>query len=214
MEELIQIDDNKYEFLSDSGKVYTLKVLASGIKCNCLGFKHRQDCRHIKFIDNPPKVRYPRQSALEVINNIRWALHETKYDIAGSYRRLKQDIGDVDILVNCTVEQFSKLLLRLQTIQNKELIMAGSEIIRGTTETNYGKIQFDITRVNKDEWASYLLYRTGPKELNIMMRTKAKLLSYKLNEHGLWLDGEKIKTDTEADIFAELDMEYILPENR
>ena len=210
--EIAQTGDNTYEVLSDSGNIYKLKVNAVGVSCTCLGYKHRHACKHIKLLDIQEKKRYPRHVADYIIMRLEPALGNIKYTIAGSYRREKETIGDVDILL--VTDSLKGITEKILEIPQTKIIMSGEQIIRGTVQTSSGEVQFDITRVNEDELASYLLYRTGPKELNIKMRMTAKLLGYKLNEHGLWLDDEQIQTKTEADIFEALDMKYIKPEMR
>ena len=216
--ELIPIDDNTYEVLSDSGNVYTIKVNMTGARCTCLGFKHRHSCKHIKLIEIPEKKRYPRICADEVLAGLEPALCNTQYTnytIAGSYRRQKEMIGDVDILIQMGVQSFLQLHDKLKWNPAITFTCTGTEIIRGAVPTSYGNIQFDITRINEDEYPFYLLYRTGPKERNIQMRSLAKMIGYKLNEHGLTDEmGIKVECHTEEDIFFALGMKYIEPQDR
>ena len=55
---------------------------------------------------------------------------------------------------------------------------------------------------------------TGSKLFNINLRKKAKLLGYKLNEYGLYKNNNKIKINSEKDIFEKLGLNYIKPKNR
>ena len=213
--ELRQVNENTYEVLSDSGNIYKLKVNPVGISCTCLGYKHRHACKHIKLLDIPEKKKYPRDCVIEVLNGLHPAICNTQYTVAGSYRRQKDMISDVDILIVCDEKTFLEVQYTLSGLEYVTIKVAGSEIIRGVIPASYGDIQFDITRVNEVEYPFYLLYRTGPKDLNIRMRSLAKMLDLKLNEHGLYRqDGSRTHCETEADIFTELNMKYLTPAER
>lgn len=137
----------------------------------------------------------------------------SKFELAGSYRRGKSTIGDVDILA----ENDSLLGIGSQMVQdpNIEMVMSGPDIVRGFVPTTYGKVEFDFLRVNAEEWATYLLYRTGPKKLNIVMRAEAKKKGWRLNEHGLFDErNQQIVTASEKDVFDALGMEYLSPQER
>ena len=217
--DIIQIDDQTYEVLSDSGNLYKIRVTPVGARCTCTGFKYRQDCKHVKALQIPEKKRYPRICVDEVLTKLKPALQGEIIYLAGSYRRQKDMIGDVDILIQADTDSFMKVASSISALHTQgriqQIICTGTEIIRGLVKTSYGDIQFDITRVNENELATYLLYRTGPKDLNIRMRSLAKMLGYKLNEHGLFdTDGHVIPTPTEASVFAELNMKYLTPAER
>ena len=218
MDELRQIDEKHYELISASGNTYRLTYNNTGIKCSCLGFKHRQKCRHTDFIQVEPKKRYPASYATKVLAILKGNLGNNKHEIAGSYRRGKSTIGDVDILVEATEEDFFGIRNSIDVNPNVQtIVVSGNDICRGTVIIDEDEIQFDITRVNANEWASYLLYRTGPRDFNIKMRAEAKRQGMKLNEHGLYtgeLFDMKFETPTEADICYILGLSYIAPEFR
>jgi DNA polymerase (family 10) len=68
---------------------------------------------------------------------------------------------------------------------------------------------------NEDEWGSELLYFTGNKGLNIMLRGYAKKRGLILNQHGLFQsNGRRIPVYTEKEIFEILGVDYIPPERR
>ena len=210
---LIKSKLNEWEYLSDSGNVYTLRQKGAKILCTCKGFEYRQHCKHLALIPTVFKTRYPRQAANEVKARFYSALQlAEQYCLTGSYRRGKDTIGDVDILIQTDdLEPIADIIRKQPTVK---ITMEGTEILRGTVDTLYGNIQFDITRANKDEWATYLLYRTGSKGTNLAMRSKAKKLGLKLNEHGLWIGDEKLNTPTEEDVFRQLGITYLEPEER
>jgi DNA polymerase/3'-5' exonuclease PolX len=117
----------------------------------------------------------------------------------GSYRRCKETVGDIDIVVTNREEY-------LQNVNILDFI-----IVSGEQKTSGLKVcrQVDI-RIG--DWAT-ILYLTGSKEHNIKMRSIAKSKSLTLNEYGLFLsNGTRLDSGkTEEEIFALLDIEYVQP---
>ena len=93
-----------------------------------------------------------------------------------------------------------------------ELKLKGDKFIKLMTK---GNVQVDIYIGNKENYQSLLLIRTGSKEHNIKLTTKAISLGMKLTANGL-IDHktEKIIATSEKDIFKALKMNYVEPENR
>lgn len=214
MDKVIQINPKEFSLQSSSGNTYTLKITSAGVRCNCTGYKFRGYCKHLSLIPIPVKKRYPREVANEVITILRKYLSKIKqFKIAGSYRRGLSTIGDVDILVE--TDSLEPITNKIRLNKKIKITVSGSDILRGNITTEFGEVQFDILRVNKKEWPTYLLYRTGPKKLNITMRSKAKKLNYKLNEHGLFDNkGNQIIVNNENDIFKAIGMIPLTPQER
>lgn len=133
-----------------------------------------------------------------------------KAAVAGSYRRKKETVGDIDIL---TVTQES------EEVSNA---IAALPFVRGVAAHGDKKLSFDMNSglrvdvrfVLEDQWGSALLYFTGSKEHNIAMRKVAIAKGWKLNEYGLF-DGETIiASKTEQEIFDALGMHYKEPWER
>lgn len=130
--------------------------------------------------------------------------------VAGSYRRKKETVGDIDILV--------------VTKRPKEVsdAVAALPLVRDVAAHGEKKLSFDLHNglrvdvrfVQKNEWGSALLYFTGSKEHNIMMRKKAIAKGWKLSEYGLF-EGEKIVAQKEEqEIYDALELKYCDPEDR
>lgn len=153
------------------------------------------------------KTIIPR-GTMDKINN-----YLKKYDVilAGSYRRGQPTSGDIDVLI------FNN---NHDILNDKFLIDHLTKI--GETVSKYmgyckfeGEIyRIDIRFFDKSSYASALLYFTGPKELNTFMRRKAKSMNLLLNEYGLYKNKKKIKLNTEEDIFNELGIKYLKPNER
>jgi len=134
-----------------------------------------------------------------------------KHEIAGSYRRLENTIGDLDILVEET-EKAQEFLSHLGTPfytkqgKLKHSIVSYNDIIR--------KVEWYWTQ--SECWGAMLLYATGSARFNTWMRIYARNKGFKLNQYGLFnLDTEAfVVGKKEVDIFKELGFAYIPPEYR
>ena len=89
----------------------------------------------------------------------------------------------------------------------------------GTTKTSVilkNGVQVDIRVIKRDEYGAALLYFTGSKDHNIILRSLSIDKGWKLNEYGLFDDktGERIAGKTESEVYAKLGLEYIPPELR
>jgi len=136
---------------------------------------------------------------------------------AGSLRRWKEVIGDIDLLASSkkpveVIEFFT---------QQPGIIKV---IARGDTKASVileGGIQADLRVVSDKEFPFALAYFTGSKEHNIVMRQRAIARGLRLNEYGMFRSKEEtrdpkllVTCKDEADIFAKLDLPYFEPEIR
>ena len=134
----------------------------------------------------------------------------TRRRLAGSIRRRKPIVRDIDIVVEIKSDNLDKLKKCLAEIGNIKL--KGDKLIRFITFDN---IQVDIYIATKENYEPLLLIRTGSKEHNIKLTTKAISLGMKLTANGL-IDNKtgKIIATSERDIFKALKMSYVEPQNR
>ncbi len=138
-----------------------------------------------------------------------FAAHGLTVDVAGSLRRGKSTIGDVDIL--CSDKEGAELLVGYQGVDRV--------IEKGPTRTSVflkNGIQVDARVVGKEEYGASLLYFTGSKEHNIILRNLSIERGWKLNEYGLFdvKTGEMIAGRSETDVYQKLGLEFIPPELR
>lgn len=132
--------------------------------------------------------------------------------VAGSIRRWKETIRDIDILVTSDKpEKVMQVFVNLEPV--KEVVLHGP-----TKSTVIVKrdIQVDLRVVEDDSYGAALLYFTGSKEHNVTLRTMIAQLGYKLNEYGLFLgeNDQKVAGNTEAEIYEAFGMDWIPPELR
>ncbi len=135
-----------------------------------------------------------------------------RVEAAGSARRMKETVGDIDILVaaknnQAVVDQFVSLPRVTRVISKGS---TRSTIIVG------GRMQVDLRVVPPESFGSALQYFTGCKEHNVKLRALSVKLGYKLNEYGLFEreSHKPVAGDTEESIYHACGLSYIEPELR
>lgn len=135
-------------------------------------------------------------------------------ELAGSLRRRKETIGDIDILISAKKENWPKLHQHFITYAGvKEVLLSGET--KSSVILQEGR-QVDLRTVEPHQWGTALQYFTGSKEHNVRLRDIAKAIGLKLSEYGLFKSDteERIGGSTEEEIYELLGMEWIPPELR
>jgi DNA polymerase/3'-5' exonuclease PolX len=180
------------------------------------------------------KRRIPRDEVSSFRKYI--ARHLKKFDqnskmvIAGSYRRGRPDCGDVDVLISDpdikTQVQAKKKKAVLKNFIEKlfetevaiEQISLGATKYMGLFRWPKGSdkvLKADIRFVPDESYVAALVYFTGSRDHNLLMRRKAQQMGYKLNEYGLFdSDGKRKRFDTERELFKILEIPYKGPTKR
>ncbi|MEX0824903.1 MAG: DNA polymerase/3'-5' exonuclease PolX [Pirellulaceae bacterium] len=136
---------------------------------------------------------------------------------AGSYRRGKETVGDLDLLViasdrDAAMDQLESFPQRTATILRGEEKKTKMSIRVGEA------FQVDMRLVDQDQFGAALVYFTGSKAHNVRIRSIAKKRGLKVNEYGVFRDAEepenRIAGKTEADVYAALDLPVFPPELR
>ena len=135
-----------------------------------------------------------------------------RIELAGSLRRHKETVKDLDILVS--TEDPEAVAERFCSFP-----AVASVTVRGSTKASIrleNGIAADLRMVSEREFPFALAYFTGSKEHNTAMRGLAKERGFKLNEYGLFPDGEEESLECldEEGIYARFDLPYIVPELR
>lgn len=129
---------------------------------------------------------------------------------AGSYRRCRETVGDLDILV--TASDPAAVMARFSTYDEvKEVRARGGT--RATLLLQCG-LQVDLRVVEARSFGAALHYFTGSKAHNIAIRALARGRGLKINEYGVFRGAKRVAGETEASVFAALDLPYIPPELR
>ncbi len=129
---------------------------------------------------------------------------------AGSLRRWKETIGDIDILV--TGKDHKKIVEVFTHYPDAEQILSAGET--KSSILVQGGVQVDIRIVDKKSFGAALQYFTGSKAHNVRLRGIAVDKKWKLNEYGLF-DGERaIAGESEEGVYKKLGLQWIPPELR
>lgn len=130
--------------------------------------------------------------------------------IAGSYRRSKETLHDLDFLV-ATKEPAELTKFFTDFPEVREIIVRGDT--KASVRLNNG-LQCDLRAVSNAHFPFALQYFTGSKEHNVALRSLALKKGLSLNEYGFTGKGEIPTIDEEADIYQALELDWIAPELR
>ena len=169
------------------------------------------------------KYLYPtaKEAADRVINDLKKIKAVIRVEVAGSLRRRKEIIGDIDILASAKKNDTPKIMKSFTTHPDVAEIIAAGET-KSSVILNSG-ISCDLRVVSEEEFPFALAYFTGSKEHNVEMRSLSKKFGLSLNEYGFSELGEeekrgkakrKIKCKGESEIYRTLELAYIPPELR
>jgi NAD-dependent DNA ligase len=175
--------------------------------------------------------RIPRQE-IECYNTLfkNIILKNANYEIVGSYRRRAEDSGDIDVII--TSESAQNFIMFIDTLIKQKIII--EVLSRGPSKCLViAKIspsstarRVDFLYTSKEEYPFSILYFTGSKIFNTIMRNQALTMGLTMNEHGLYKmennkkerkeKGEKVNHhfESEQDIFKYLNIEYREPWER
>jgi DNA polymerase (family 10) len=133
-----------------------------------------------------------------------------KVTVSGSYRRRRETVGDLDILV--TSKHAAAACDNLTQYDNVADVLAHGPT-RATVVLRSG-IQVDLRAVAEECYGAALMYFTGSKAHNIALRGIANDRKWKLNEYGLFSGKRRIAGETEEEVYKKLGLAYIPPEMR
>lgn len=133
-----------------------------------------------------------------------------KAEIAGSFRRRKETVGDLDVIVAArngpaVIDRFVRFP------EFGKVAAAGTT--RATATLRSG-LQVDIRVVPKESYGAALVYFTGSKAHNIALRRLAQERDLKINEYGVYRGERAIAGETEASVYASVNLSFIEPELR
>ncbi len=131
-------------------------------------------------------------------------------EVAGSYRRCKETVGDLDILVTCApgtpvIERFVKFP-RAREVMARGDTRASIRLASG--------LQVDLRVLAEEAYGAGLYYFTGSKAHNIAVRGIARKRGLKINEYGVFRGAERVAGRTEAEVLKTVGLPWIPPELR
>ncbi len=211
-EELKIASVEELEKACQDGRVAGLKGFGEKTAVNiCEGINRRRSFASKHLLGDTLLV------AEEILDDLRSHPDVIRASEGGSLRRRKEIIGDIDLLVSSkqpasVIDFFTKRPGVLNVIAKGET--KASVLLEGG-------IQSDLRVVSDAEFPFALMYFTGNKEHNIIMRQRAIQRGLRLNEYGLFRSKEEtrdpkllVKCNTEEEIFQELGLNYVPPECR
>ncbi|BCD62586.1 DNA polymerase [Nitratiruptor sp. YY08-26] len=157
--------------------------------------------------------RFKWSEAKEYVDDLLAYLRQielTHLEVAGSFRRKKETVGDLDILA--TAKDFSEVIRHFVKYPKiKEVVSAGST---RSTVILQNDLQVDLRSVEDESYGSALHYFTGSKQHNIAVRKLAIELGLKVNEYGVFRGEQRIAGRTEEEVYKAVGLCYIEPELR
>ncbi|WP_366922628.1 DNA polymerase/3'-5' exonuclease PolX [Metallumcola ferriviriculae] len=148
--------------------------------------------------------------AEEIVKGMKEIKEINRLEIAGSVRRGKDMVGDVDIII-ATDQPIKVGEILARHPQVREVLALGETKV--SVRTWLG-IQVDFRLVTDKQFVTAKHHFTGSKEHNVRLRHIAKEMCLKINEYGVWEDAELIAVDSEKEIYQRLGLQYIPPELR
>lgn len=169
-------------------------------------YRSRQGRFRIDFVD---------ETADKIIEYLKGVVEIDRISVAGSLRRRRETIGDLDLLVTCrnpedAMEKF------VQYPEVREVLARGETKASVVTRAS---LQIDLRVLEPESFGAALQYFTGSKEHNVALRERAKRMGFKINEYGLFEveTDKKVAGREESEIYERLGLPPIpteLRENR
>ena len=178
-----------------------------------MGEKKEENISKGVFLYKAGKARMPLAVALRVAKEFIKPLSGVSESVypAGSIRRMKETIGDIDILATGdNVKDIIETFVRQPYV--KEILAKGDTKV--SVRTSFEDRQVDLRVVEKESWGAALVYFTGSKAHNIKLRGLAKDKGLKINEYGVFKGTERIAGRTEEDVYKTLGVRWMPPEMR
>lgn len=194
---------------AEAGKVRQIK-----------GFGAKSEQQILEGIERKASLpdKFPQGDAMDAAREILAALDESGHveraEYAGSLRRGKDYVGDVDLLAIAAGDAADKAMDVLIDYRRVEEVLA-----HGGTKSSVrldNGLQVDLRVLEAEHYGAALMYFTGSKEHNVALRARAQTKGWTLNEYALrQVDTEDVvASKTEEGIYKKLGLQYIAPELR
>lgn len=156
------------------------------------------------------KLMQAEQIAGPLIGYLKKAKGVMDIDVAGSYRRRRETVGDLDILVSCKKE--CEVMERFVEYEDVTTVISRGET-RSSVELRSG-LQVDLRVVPQASYGAALHYFTGSKAHNIAIRKLGVRRNLKINEYGVFKEEKRVAGKSEEEVYAQVDLPFIEPELR
>ncbi|MEJ2054717.1 MAG: DNA polymerase/3'-5' exonuclease PolX, partial [Calditrichaceae bacterium] len=184
------------------------------------GFGQKSQDKILKNIELKKKYSerflYPIavREAKNILKHLHQSPHIIRMETAGSLRRKKETIRDIDIVASCPDDKRDEVMHQFTQYVDPQMILNKGQT-KSTIILDSG-MHCDLRLVNENQFPFLLHHSTGSKEHNTAMRQRAKARHITMNEYGLFPDNSKesLFCQNESEIFAKLDLTFIEPELR
>jgi DNA polymerase (family 10) len=203
------------------------EAVTAGRLRNLGGFGAKSEERILRGLEVMTAGRVLLNAALRTATDVVSALapHAEQVAYAGSLRRMRETIGDVDILATAADEKTAGHIMNAFTMMAGPAGGGGGGdgggqaevIVSGPTKTSIrtpAGLQVDLRVVKPECWGAALQYFTGSQAHNVAVRAIAVRKGLKLSEYGLFRDEELIASATEEEVYAALGMQWVPPPMR
>jgi len=209
----------RVKLLYDKLGVRTLEDLRRAVRSGRLrelsGFGEKSEKKLAAALAKPQaekrfKLSEAEAEAEALLQHLRPSATDGQVVVAGSYRRRRDTVGDLDVLM--IAGDGSAAGDKLAKYDNVASVLA-----HGPTRTTVvlgSGLQVDLRVVPKESYGAALMYFTGSKAHNISLRGLANDRGWKLNEYGLFAGKRRIGGATEEELYRKLDIAMIPPEMR
>jgi DNA polymerase (family 10) len=150
-------------------------------------------------------------TATDIVGALRDAAGQVEY--AGSLRRWRETIGDVDILATADDDAHAERIMAAFRDLSDEIVVSGPTKTSIRADNGSG-LQVDLRVVRPECYGAALQYFTGSQAHNVAVRQVAIRAGLKLSEYGLFRGDELIASATEDDVYAALGMDWVPPPMR
>ncbi|MDB4614118.1 DNA polymerase/3'-5' exonuclease PolX [bacterium] len=201
--ELKSLDDLKQAALA--GELAALK-----------GFSKKTEQNILDNIDNAAeagrrvRLAEAKFAADTIVEDLLKLESVSQAQVAGSCRRRKETVGDLDVLATAENSEEAMTCLAEHKLV-KEVLAQGDTKQRVRLKSG---LEMDLRVIPEESYGAAMQYFSGSKEHNIVIRQRAKDRGLKINEYGVFRDDELVAGRTEEDVYASVDLPWIPPELR
>jgi DNA polymerase (family 10) len=188
-----------------AGKIRSLPRFSPAIEAKLLKEATRRDLAPRRY-----RLSTAEDFSEDLLAYLRKAPSVGQVVVAGSFRRRRETVGDLDILVSCA--DGVAVIDRFVRYDEVDQVLAKGPA-RSTVVLKAG-IQVDLRVIPDESFGAALVYFTGSKDHNIAIRKRGQGRSLKVNEYGVFRGEARIAGRTEAEVYRALGLTYIEPELR
>jgi DNA polymerase (family 10) len=195
------------------------RVLVDGSLAKLPGMGEKKAANILKGIENVEHsgermyLNEAFELAQSIVRHLQNEPNVKKVAVAGSLRRGKETIGDIDILT--TGRDAQAIVRRFITYPLVSRVVSAGETKASILVTSGSELrQVDLRVVAEESFGAALQYFTGSKDHNIVLRSMAQKVGLKISEYGVFRGGRRIAGKNETEVYKVLGLPFIDPELR